>query len=207
MILDWWYYKQWKDPTNHSKGTIWTYLKKEAYEHAGIPRLEEGMNCLMGSHRHRECMRGTKWEAPWEDGTKFIMRTSAQATKSLMASITQRWANPPRTFKKEGGQPFEVETLQTRSDSYVYLVRLLTFEETASGAAYFKIGKATSIPSRIKQFGPCELIAHEVLEDGPVALKRENQLHKQLAAFRRPETEIFQLSKANLQQVVDSFKS
>ena len=181
------YCKQWKNPNDYTKGTVWTYMKTDAFKHAGIPRLEEGMNLLMGGRRHRECMRGTKWLATWADGTTFTIRSSPQATKPVMASIAQRWANPPQTFKKEGGQPFEVETLQTRSDSYVYLVRLLTFEETASGASYFKIGKAISIPSRIKQFGPCELIAHEVHEDGPAALKRENQLHKQFAALTKLE--------------------
>jgi len=195
------YCKQWKDPSDHSKGTVWTYMKNDAFEHAGIPRLEKGMNCMMGGHRHRECMRGTKWQATWEDGTTFTIRSSPQATKPLMASIAQRWRNPPLTLKKEGGQPFTVENLETRTDSYVYFVRLLTFEETASGARYFKIGKATSIPSRIKQFGPCELIAHEVHKDSQTALKREKELHKQFAAYRRPETEIFLLDPTEVLQV------
>ena len=86
------YCKQWKDPSNHSKGTIWTYLKQEAFEHAGVPRLEEGMNMMMSGHRHRECMRGIKWEAKWKDGTTFMIRSSPQATKPLMASIALRWS-------------------------------------------------------------------------------------------------------------------
>ena len=53
----------------------------------------------------------------------------------------------------------------------VVLIVLLMFEERASGARYFKIGKATSLPSRIKQFGPCELVAHDVRTDSQVALK------------------------------------
>ena len=82
----------------------------------------------------------------------------------------------------------------------------MTFEETASGAAYYKVGKATSIPSRIKQFGPCELMAHEVHAHSSAALKREKELHEKFAELRRPGTEIFLLSKADLQHVVDSFK-
>ena len=201
MLTDW-YCKQWKNPSDHSKGTVWTYMKDDAFKHAGIPRFEEGMNLLMGGHRHRECMRGTKWVAAWADGTTFTIRSSPQATKPLMASIAKRWRNPPLTLKKEGGQAFTVENLETRTDSFVYLVRLLTFERTARGASYFKIGKATSIPSRIKQFGPCELIAHEVHKDGPAALKREKELHLQFAALRRPETEIFLLTAKELQQVL-----
>ena len=195
------YCKQWKDPRDHSKGTVWTYMTSEAFKHAGVPRLEEGMGCVSVEIRHREYMRGTKWQATWEDGTTFTIRSSPQATKPLMASIAQRWRNPPLTLKKEGGQPFTVENLETRTDSFVYFVRLLTFEETASGARYFKIGKATSIPSRIKQFGPCEIVAHEVHAYSRAALKREKELHKQFAAFRRPETEIFLLDPMEVLQI------
>ena len=59
MLTDW-YSKQWKNPSNHSKGTVWTYIKDDTFKHAGITRLEEGMNLQMEGHRHRECMRGTK---------------------------------------------------------------------------------------------------------------------------------------------------
>ena len=200
-LLSYMYCRQWKNPRDHSKGTVWTFMKNEAFKHGGIPRLEAGMNCGMGMHRTSVCMRGTKWQATWADGTTFTIRSSPQATKPLMASIAQRWRNPPLTLKKEGGQPFTLENLETRTDSFVYFVRLLTFEETASGARYFKIGKATSIPSRIKQFGPCELVAHEVHADSRAALKREKELHKQFAAFRRPETEIFLLDPMEVLQV------
>ena len=199
--LSYWYCKQWKDPSDHSKGTIWTYTDNNAFKHAGIPRLEKGMNTLMGGHRPAVCMRGIKWQATWADGTTFTIRSSPQATKRLMASIALRWRNPPLTLKKEGSQAFTVENLETRTNSFVYFVRLLTFEETANGARYFKIGKATSIPSRIKQFGPCELIAYEVHTDSRAALKRERELHKQFATYRRPETEIFLLDPMEVLQV------
>lgn len=195
------YCKQWKVPSDPSKGTVWVYVEEEAFSYAGIPSLEDGMNLMMSVHRPQLCMRGTKWQATWADGTTFTIRSSPQATKPLIASIAQRWRKPPLTLKKEGGQPFTVENLETRTDSFVYFVLLLTFEETASGARYFKIGKATSIPSRIKQFGPCELVAHEVHADSQSALKREKELHKQFAEFRRPETEIFLLNQMEVLQV------
>ena len=201
MRKDFRYCKQWKVPSDPSKGTVWIYLQQEAFVYAGIPSLEDGMHCMMSGHRPAVCMRGTKWQATWADGTAFTIRSSPQATKPLMASIAKRWRNPPMTLKKEGGQPFTVENLETRTDSFVYFVRLLTFEETASGARYFKIGKATSIPSRIKQFGPCELVAHEIHADSRAALKREKELHKQFAAYRRPETEIFLLNPMEVLQV------
>ena len=81
---------------------------------------------------------------------------------------------------------------------------MLKFEDTARGASYFKNGKATSIPSRIKQFRPCELIVYQVHVNSRAALKREKELHKQFAAFRGPETEIFLLTAEELHQVVNT---
>ena len=126
--------------------------------------------------------------AAWADGTTFTIRFSPQATKPLMTSIAKRWRNPPMTLKKAGGQAFMVENLETRTDSFVELLRLQTFEDTARGVSYFKIDKASSIPSRIKQFGTCELIAYKINEDSRAALKREKELHQQFAACRRAET-------------------
>ena len=200
-MFNYWFSKQWKDPANHAKGTVWTYMTYQTYEFCGAPQAEEGISFLMTGHRHRECMRGTKWEATWVDGTTFTIRSSPQATKPVMASIVRRWNNPPTQLKREGGQPFAVETLKMSTDAYVYLVRLLTFEPTASGASYFKIGKAVSIPNRIKQFGPCELIAHEVHTDPGSALKRETALHSQFKQFRLPDTEIFLMTQQALSQV------
>ena len=106
------------------------------------------------------------------------------------------------TLKKEGGQAFMVENLKTRTDSFVDLLRLLKFEGTARGVSYFKNGKATSIPSKIKQFGPCELIGYKDYADNRAALKQEKELHQRFAAFRRPDTEIFQLTAEELHQQV-----
>ena len=202
------YCLQWKDTSDFSKGTIWTYMEADAFNHAGIPRYEEGMSRRqqMGGHRPTVCMRGTKWKATWEDGTAFTIRSSPQATKPLMASIALRWNNPPKQLKKDGEEPFEVTTLKTNHDAYVYLVQLLTFEPTASGARYYKIGKAVSIPNRIKQFGPCEVIAHEVHKDQRSAFKREKVLHSQFQQFRRPETEIFLMKPNELDQVINAMR-
>ena len=79
---------------------------------------------------------------------------------------------------------------------------MLTFEIIARGASYFKIGKATYIPSRIKQFGPCQLIAYKDDAVSRAAQKREKELHQQFAASRSPETEIFLLTDEQLHQVV-----
>ena len=179
-------------------------MPNDAFDYAGAPTFEEqGMNLMMSGHRPAVCVRDTKWQAIWPDGTTFTVRSSSKATKPLMASIALRWRNPPLTLKREGGEAFTVENLETRTDSFVYLVRLLTFEETASGAAYFMIGKATAIPKRIKKFGPCDLIAHEVHKHSVDSLKRENYRHQVFSAFRKSDSKIFLLKQDELMQVVE----
>ncbi len=70
-------------------------------------------------------------------------------------------------------------------------MRLLIFDPTADGRAYFKIGKAISSPKRIKQFGRCELIAEGRLPSEKESLALESQFHQQFAQWRKPEAEIF----------------
>ena len=65
----------------------------------------------------------------------------------------------------------------------------------------FQDRQSDSIPSRIKQFGPCELVAHEIHADSRAALKRKKELHKQFDTFKRPETEIFLLNPMEVLRV------
>ena len=68
-----------------------------------------------------------------------------------MAEIAQRWDLPPATLQRDKGRPFDLVSLLVESHSRFYMVRLLTFDPTADGRAYYKIGKAISIPKRINQ--------------------------------------------------------
>jgi len=105
--------------------------------------------------------------------------------------MAQRWIVSPATLKRDKGRPFDLATLLEHSHSHVYLVRLLTFDPTADGRAYLKIGKAISIPNRIKQFGPCDLIAEAQLPSERESLPFEALLHQYFDQGRKPETEIF----------------
>jgi len=78
-----------------------------------------------------------------------------------------------------------------RFASITYLVQLLTFHQTAAGQHYYKIGKAKSIPKRIKQFGPCRLIKTITLRTEQDSLRVEAELHSKFSCLRRPDTEIF----------------
>lgn len=135
------YCLQWKDPSDHSKGTIWTFMPIDIKEFAGVPHLEEEMGCMMTGHRPQLCMRGTKWKATWDEETVHTIRSSPQATRPLMASIVRRWSNFPVELQREGGKPFDIKTLQARKNACVYLVELLTFEKTASGKNTTKSAK------------------------------------------------------------------
>jgi hypothetical protein len=160
-------------------------------DHAGL-RNDEGIPIRSLGHRPALTKaRGINWTATWEDGTSHAFKASPQATKAVMAQLAQRWAVPPATLQRDKGRPFDLVSLLEESHSHVYLVRLLTFDPTADGRAYYKIGKAISIPKRIKQFGPCELIAEARLASEKESLAAEAQLHQQFEQWRKPETEIF----------------
>lgn len=201
------YCLQWKDPSDHSKGTIWTFMPHEVKEFAGAPHLEEEMGCMMTGHRPQLCMRGTKWKATWDENTVHTIRSSPQATRPLIASIIRRWRNPPLELQREGGKPFDINTLQARKSACVYLVELLTFEETAGGKKYYKIGKAVSVPKRIKQFGPCKLITFNTYPSPSDAFRIETELHRIFECYRKPETEIFLLDLSQLFKVINEFKA
>lgn len=198
----------WKDPANPSKGTIWLYFKSELISFAGFPQFEEGIGYHRQGYRTQVVQaRGVNWTATWSEGTSYQFKASPQATKKILASIAMRWKNPPEKLQKEKGRPFAITDLIEEAHSHVYLVRLLTFDATAEGRAYYKIGKAVSIPKRINQFGPCELIEEVRLSSEALSLKAESKLHLQFERFRRPGTEIFCLGRAELALVKAAFEA
>jgi len=181
----------WKSPGQPEKGTIWIWCSQEMTGRAGL-LSDEGIPLRSRGHRPSLTKaRGINWSAAWDDGTTHAFKVSPQATKALMAQLAQRWGAPPVTLQREKGRPFDLASLAEESHSHVYLVRLLTFDPTADGWAYYKIGKAVSIPRRIKQFGPCELIAEARLASEKASLAAEAQLHQQFDPWRKPDTEIF----------------
>ena len=161
----------------------------------GGNELEDGRASPCGVHAWQQVAGNL---GRWDDLHASIQPSGNETVDGIHCTAL---AQPATDTEKRGWSTVHSREPETRTDSFVYFVRLLTFEETASGSQYFKIGKATSIPSRIKQFGPCELVALEVHTDSRAALKREKELHKQFAAFRRPETEIFLLDPMEVLQV------
>ena len=151
--------------------------------------------------------RGKNWAAVWADGTTHKFKASPQATKKLMADIALRWDNPPDKLHPPSGRPFNLSDLIEESPSHVDLVQLLTFDETADGRAYFKIGKAVSIPKRIKQFGPCRLVDEVQLTSEKRSLCVEAELHVRFNHLRRPETEIFCMGVEDLAVVRSAFSA
>ncbi len=105
------------------------------------------------------------------------------------------------SLQKGTARPFDLLSLMEESHSHVCLVRLLTFDQTADGRAYFKIGKAISFPKRIKQLVPCELIAEARFPSEADSLKAEAILHQQFSAWRKPETEFFCFDVAQVEIV------
>jgi hypothetical protein len=191
----------WKSPGHPEKGTIWLWCSPEMTTHAGLRSDEDIPFRSLGYRPALLIARGINWTAAWDDGTTHSFKASPQITRTLMAQLAQRCSVPPATLQREKGRPFDLASLVEESHSHVYLVRLLTFDPTADGRAYYKIGKAISIPKRIKQFGPCELVAETRLPSEKESLTAEAQLHQQFAPWRKPETEIFCFSTAQLEVV------
>ncbi|CAK6689964.1 hypothetical protein MNNICLKF_00725 [Synechococcus sp. CBW1107] len=193
----------WKDPANTDGGSIWLWCSQEMCSAFGVT-TDAGIPIRLEAHRPSLVQaRGINWTATWEDGSTHRFKASPQATKTVMAQIAQRWSTPPVSLQKGTTRPFDLISLMEESHSHVYLVRLLTFDPTADGRAYFKIGKAISIPKRIKQFGPCELIAEARFPSEADSLKAEANLHQQFSAWRKPETEIFCFDAARVEAVAE----
>jgi hypothetical protein len=127
------------------------------------------------------------------------------ATKNILAAIVLRWPNPPLQLKPEKGPAFCLKDLRDEILSYVYIVELITFSPDKDGNKYYKIGKAKSIPKRIKQFGPCKLISSIELNSDQKSLEVEMQIHSKLNHLRRPDTEIFFMSESGLESALVEF--
>jgi hypothetical protein len=195
----------WKDVDNQDKGTIWLYLPKELVAAGEIARDEGIPLWVRGQRTSLIKARGRKWHAVFPDQIIYAYLASPLATKKVMASIVSRWGNPPLMLRCESGPTFSLQDLRTVKHSYVYLVHLLTFDQTSSGRRYYKIGKAKSIPSRIKQFGPCRLVDSIQLSSEADSLRVETELHGIFACLRKPGTEIFCMNEAELQVVIAEY--
>ena len=146
--------------------------------------------------------RGKKWYAIYYDDEQYVFWASPMATKKVMAAIVSRWENPPLRLRLANGSAFALSDLRDETHSHVYLVQLLTFHSTHEGKLYYRIGKAKSIPKRIKQFGLCRLIASIKLPTEQASLRVESELHVMFSHLRRPDTEIFCMDVTELQAVV-----
>jgi hypothetical protein len=198
----------WRNPADPAKGTIWLYLSSDACDMGGIRQHEDGVSWRLLGHRPKLVLAsGVVWTATWADGTSHKFKASPQANKKLMAAIATRWGNPPEKLQRDQGRPFSLHDLKEESHSHVYLVRLLTFDEAADGRSYYKIGKAISVPKRIKQFGPCELIEEAVCDSETMSLRAEAALHAQFDVFRKMGTEIFVMNAKQLEALRAAFQS
>jgi hypothetical protein len=197
----------WKDLADHSKGTIWIYYSEELMIAGGLSNDQDIPFRLWGYRPSLLQSRGKKWSAFYLDEEKFDFLASPMATKKLMAGIVSRWPMPPLKLKAGIGPAFTLDHVKDEIFSYVYLVQLLTFHETTSSQCYYKIGKAKSIPKRIKQFGPCRLVAMIRFATEEESLRVESELHSKYDHYRRPNTEIFYLTDAELGLVTEEYSA
>ncbi len=195
----------WKDSEDKSKGTIWLYHSRELLTVGGIKQDEDIPWRQTGHRPSLTKARGKRWYAIYSDEEQYMYLASPMATKKLMANIASSWGTPPLRLRLENGPAYNLHDLQYETHSHVYLVQLLTFHQTAAGQHYYKIGKAKSIPRRIKQFGPCRLVASIKLPTEQASLKVEAELHSKFSYLRRPDTEIFCINEVELKTVLAEY--
>lgn len=188
----------WKDFDDRQKGTIWIYHSRELREAGGLTHDKDIPWSTQGYRPSLLIARGKKWRAIYSDQEQYSFLASPMATKKVMARIASRWTNPPLKLQPASAPAFRLLDLIDELHSHVYIVQLLTFEQTVTGRCYYKIGKAKSIPARIKQFGPCRLIASIKLKSEEESLRVESELHEKFSHLRRQDTEIFCFSGSEL---------
>ncbi|MDJ1171170.1 GIY-YIG nuclease family protein [Roseofilum sp. BLCC_M154] len=194
----------WEDLENKEKGIIRVFASDEFKEFGQIESdLEFSLKYWKLLRKYRTYK---KWFAIYSDEIQYPFQVGGNLSKKLVASIVSRWGNPPPKLKLKNKPVFTVADLKTDTSSCVYFVELLTFYPTQDGKAYYKIGKAKSIPNRIKQFGPCRLVDSIRLPTEEKSYEVESVLHKKFDSYRRPDTEIFHLSLDELQLVRTAFK-
>lgn len=195
----------WRDIQDKNKGTIWIYHSLDLENLGGFKGDPDIPFAQTGHRLSLIKARGKKWTSiyPNEDNHNFL--ASPMATKNILAAIVLRWPNPPLQLKPEKGPAFCLKDLRDEILSYVYLVELLTFYPDKNGHKYYKIGKAKSIPKRIKQFGPCKLISSIELTSEQQSFEIEARIQSKLNHLRRPDTEIFFMSGRDLESAVVEF--
>jgi len=195
----------WKDLHDKSKGCAWLLFKDElailsgTRSDAHIPVRSSGLDYSLAK------ARGKKWEAHYPKGEIHPFKASPALSKRNLIEIIDRWPNPPQQLKPEGRPSFNVSDLQVDETSHVYLVELLSFDPSAAGVRYYKIGKAKSIPKRIRQFGPCILVDSIPFSSERDSYQAEADLHRRFECFRRTGTEIFGLDSMSLDNLLSVF--
>jgi len=93
-----------------------------------------------------------------QDGSRFTCRTHTAASYVRVKAWCQTWEVVPGKIE-EVKKPKASLRDATKWDLIyrVYFVRLLSFEVTAAGKSYYKIGKAKVVPKRNKH--PCTLFS------------------------------------------------
>lgn len=201
----------WKDPNDKDKGLIWVGVKSEIANILGfsgdpdIPSVSTTksgrrvVTCLVSIHVVQAS--GRNWIAIYPDNTEYPFKASPAATRKIMAQIASRWKNPPLALKPPRSSAFNISDILSETTSHVYLVQLQSFRRNRHGKSYYKIGKAKHIPKRIKQFGPCKIIASAAFPSERESLKAEQVIHSIYVEHRLPDTEIFCFTEDQVESV------
>ncbi|WP_411876484.1 GIY-YIG nuclease family protein [Vulcanococcus limneticus] len=204
----------WKNPDDKDAGLVWVGVRSEIARFFGfsgdsdiplVSTTKSGrrvVTCMLNMHVAQASGRG--WLAIYPDKTEYPFKASPLATRKIMAQIARRWGNPPLALKPPRSSAFKIDDILREVASHVYLVQLESFCKNKLGEAYYKIGKAKHIPRRIKQFGPCKVIASAAFSSESESLRAEAVIHQRYNMFRQPGTEIFCFTDDQVESVSKS---
>ena len=191
----------WIDPNDHARGVGWVMVHesciagKSLYRDCDIPLIRTGVD------GHKCKIQGKKWVIISAE-QKIPIKTSTGLKESRLISWAQQVWPDMESIQTPSGKVKSVHTRATADISYVYFVRLDTFTDPHGTTGFYKVGKANSVPKRIRQFGNCSVV-HLLACDSPtLAFKFEQELLTHFSEWRQEGTEILRLPHNAVNEVI-----
>jgi hypothetical protein len=195
----------WNDPNDQSRGVGWIMIhssnitRRNMHCDSDIPIMRKVGDPL------RSKIQGKNWMIICRE-RKIPLKASSGLKESRIASWAQKIWSDLEYIQNPSGRVKSVLTRSAINVSYVYFVRLDTFTEPHSTTGFYKVGKANSVPKRIRQFGNCSVV-HLLTCESPVhALRFEQELLTHFSEWRQEGTEILRMPHVVVHEVISKMQ-
>lgn len=195
----------WNDPGDHARGVGWVMVhesfiaRRSSHCDADIPLVRTLIDV------HKSKMRGKKWMVINAEG-KIPLKASAGLKESRIISWAQQVWPEMESIQTPSGKVKSVHARNVITASYVYFVRLDTFTDPQSETGFYKVGKANSVPKRIRQFGSCSVVRLLACDSPTLAFRFEQELLSHFSEWRQEGTEILRMPRNVVYKVIDKMQ-